>query len=213
MDQHRLAGVQKQLSVDALQCGQPGRRDGASKAVIESFGCRCDTVGRNRRVLGIEPAFRIVPAVGINRVSHAQSADAGPCGNHAARPVGSQHERERRVHRVRPPAVPNICVPATNSRGMQRDQYFVGVRYRDRQHANRQYFRAAEAVDRRGSHRLWNGGHVASHSAARHLRGRPRQLYWRRELPTSFKTHAVYGCYRTLMMAALTTVKIVEGAA
>jgi hypothetical protein len=59
---------------------------------------------------------------------------------------------------------------------MQRNQYFVGVRYGDRQHANLQYFRAAEAVDRRGSHRLWNGGHVASHSAARHLRGRPRQL-------------------------------------
>src|SRR5437773_623424 len=112
-----------------------------------------DVERRDGDVLRVEtaPVERAVEPVAQHLVPGTEPAHARPHPGDDARAVGAEHQRE-----TRPaggiPAIPDVGVPPSDARGMDRDEHLAGREGRDRKLAERKHAGTAEAIDGGGFH-------------------------------------------------------------
>src|ERR1700722_14330594 len=89
-------------------------------------------VGRHRDIFGVEAALRILPIVAIDLVADLQPPHprADFCDDAGA--VIAQNQWKMRLT-GRKKSFPNIGVPSADARGIDRDQDFTGIHFRNRQ--------------------------------------------------------------------------------
>jgi hypothetical protein len=173
-DQDGLPSAHTQPGIDALQRSQPGGNGGARLQRVETRRNAADVFGPGDHVLGVEAALRIAELVGIDAIADAKAPDARPFRDDEARAVRARHERECRGAGTAPGAIADGSVPRSHAGGLQPDQHLVRARRRHRALTQPQRRWRAEAVDRRGLHRVGTGQCIAaSHAFRRPSRGAP----------------------------------------
>src|SRR2546421_738719 len=80
---------------------------------IEPFGYVSDIWRRNSDVLGVESAFRIVEAVGVDEVAGLQPAHVRPYRGDRASAVRAEYQRKA-LASTRGPALPHVRVPGSD---------------------------------------------------------------------------------------------------
>src|SRR5882762_1064083 len=156
MNDDGLALLQTQRIVNALQRRQSRDRDRAGMPQIQPLGDRRDLVGRHRDIFGVKAALRILPIVAIDFVADLQPPHprADFCDDAGA--VIAENQWKMRLA-GRKKSFPDIGVPSADAGGIDGDQDFAGIDFRDRQSVSGDHLGSAEAVDGGSEH---GAGHM-----------------------------------------------------
>jgi hypothetical protein len=132
--------------IDALHGREPGGRDRAGVLEIEPLWNVRDLLARDGDVFGIEAAFGIGPAIGVDLVADLQPPHARAHGGNRSRAVDAQHQRKVRFSDGIP-AFADVRVPGADARSVERDQHLGGVDGGHRQNVKGHHFGRAEMVN------------------------------------------------------------------
>src|ERR1700731_1164361 len=123
---------------------------------IKPLGDRGDLVSRHRDKFGVETALRILPVVGIDFVADLQPPHprADFCDD-AGAVIAENQWKMRLVGRKK--SFPDIRVPSADAGGVDGDQDFAGIDFRDRKSMSADHLGPTEAVDGGSEH---SAGHV-----------------------------------------------------
>jgi hypothetical protein len=157
-DHSGLAALYLQGVINSLNCRQARGRNRSRLSHREPCGKRCYFFRLDRHVLGIESALGIRKAVSVDGFTNFKPADARAQGGNFAGAVCSQDQREVGFSTRIPRPGSHLCVPATHSSCIQRNQHFAVIDRRCWQFMESKDFRSAKPVNRCGVHGFRNFG-------------------------------------------------------